>query len=71
MIYNMDLVKRNGQMVHIMRDNMLKDRSVVKANMFGVIIVIMKVNGKIIKYMVKECIIGLMVEDILVNGRMV
>jgi hypothetical protein len=29
------------------------------------------VNGKIIKYMDKECIIGLMVEDILVNGKMV
>jgi hypothetical protein len=44
---------------------------VVKVDMFGVITVIMKVNGKIIKYMDKECIIGLMVEDILVNGKMV
>lgn len=45
MIYNMVMVKKNGQMVHIMKDNILKDKNVEKVDMYGVIIVIMKENG--------------------------
>lgn len=41
-----------------------------KANIYGKIIVIMKENGRIIRFMDWELIIGLMGEDIQDNGEM-
>lgn len=32
MINNMDMVKKHGQMVHIMKDNMRKEKNMVKEN---------------------------------------
>ena len=43
MINNMDMEKKLGQMEHGMRVNILKERSKVKGNFIGQIILLMKV----------------------------
>lgn len=64
MIYNMVLVKKNGQMDRFMKAITLKEWSTVKENIHGVIKVIMMESGLIIKLKGMVSIIGLMEEDI-------
>lgn len=45
MIYSMDMVKKFGQMVHNMKEIILKVKSMAKEDMFGPMEVLMKEIG--------------------------
>lgn len=69
MINNMVLVKKLGLMVHIMRDNMKKERNMGKGNQFLLMDLCMKVNLIIMIFMVVEYMFGLIIEDMKENGK--
>jgi len=68
MISNLDMVKRNGRMVHFTKEIMRLGRSKEKVHLFGVTIVLMKVIFMKIIFMEKGNMFGKMGEFILGNG---
>ena len=68
-INSMDKVKKHGQMVLIMKDNMMKVKSMEKENQFLQINLILMVNLIIMIYMVMDYIYGLIKESMKDNGR--
>jgi hypothetical protein len=51
-----------------MRDNIKKVKSIIKVHMYGVMALNILDNGQIIRLAVMEYILGLMVENMKVNG---
>ena len=64
-----ELVLKLGKMVQFIKVIIKMVKKKVLVNIFGVIILNMKVNGKIIFYVVMEFIILMMGEFTLVNGK--
>ncbi|CAK71223.1 unnamed protein product (macronuclear) [Paramecium tetraurelia] len=71
MIINTDMDKRNGLIIHLMRDNTLKVKFREEGLISGLMAAILKESGLIIKYMVKENTFGVMEEGIRVHGRII
>jgi hypothetical protein len=68
-ISSMDLVLKNGLMVHHMKVNIIKARSMVMVNSLGLIRALILVSSTITTFMDKEFMSGLMEESSMEIGR--
>lgn len=66
---NMDLVLKDGQTEHLMKDNMPKEKNMEEENLLGLIIALILVNSLIIIFTVEEYMNGQMEESTLVSGE--
>lgn len=71
MIYSMVMVKRSGQITHVMRVNTLRVRNMVKERMYGQMGHSMLVIGSKIGLRDMEHIHGLMEDNILGHGKII
>lgn len=62
-------MKKDGQMVHTLKDNTKKVRKTEEVNISGVMELFMMVNGKTMKYMDLVNIHGMTAEYTLVFGK--